>query len=433
VQWSRANSTLETSAQANEANLYHLPNNTRVPKSEAPGWQANTSGHILKLNQNQPIGSSRLLKVMAGDLVSGTVKYYYPAAVSNGTTPSPLTALLGSLAAAITGPQAAAATPVKNASANIGTMLGNTSAFTTVAGANASQTGGPQPKAYLNILFFDERFNFVEGSSQSTRVVAAGDNAAPIALLNIKVPKNGYAFVYVSNESPTNVFFDDLQVRQDNGRILEENHYYAYGLKIAALSSKAMGAAPNNYQYQGDYSEFDDDLGWNDFMLRSYDPQIGRFLQNDPYDEFSSGYVGMGNDPINFIDEDGGTIGPATTFFNVAANGSVSMGIVAKKLSWVDKALRKAVKVATKAADIAVEFMPVVGAARDIYQGVRDGDWVQAGMGIVFFIGGCPHPPKWRLTSVPHLRLTSIHKFYRTVTGRKPKNVKPTPSCITYA
>ena len=50
----------------------------------------------------------------------------------------------------------------------------------------------------------------------------------------------------------------------------------------------------------------DDDLGWNDFELRSYDPQIGRFLQNDPYDQFASGYVGMGNDPVNNIDEDGG-------------------------------------------------------------------------------------------------------------------------------
>ena len=46
-------------------------------------------------------------------------------------------------------------------------------------------------------------------------------------------------------------------MRHDRGRIIEENHYYAYGLKIAALSSKAFGGAPNNYQYQGDYSEFD--------------------------------------------------------------------------------------------------------------------------------------------------------------------------------
>jgi hypothetical protein len=45
-------------------------------------------------------------------------------------------------------------------------------------------------------------------------------------------------------------------------------------------------------------------------MLRSYDPQIGRFLQWDPYDQFASGYVGMGNDPGNMVDEDGGWSGP---------------------------------------------------------------------------------------------------------------------------
>ena len=41
-------------------------------------------------------------------------------------------------------------------------------------------------------------------------------------------------------------------------------------------------------------------------MLRSYNPQIGRFLQHDPYDEFASGYVGMGNDPGNLVDPSGG-------------------------------------------------------------------------------------------------------------------------------
>jgi len=114
-----------------------------------------------------------------------------------------------------------------------------------------------------------------------------------LALLNIKAPKNGYCIVYISNESSTNVFFDNLQVRHDRGRIIEENHYYGHGLKIAAISSKAYGAPNNNYLYQGDFSDFDDDLGWNDFELRSYDPQIGRFLQNDPYNQFPS-HVGAG-------------------------------------------------------------------------------------------------------------------------------------------
>jgi RHS repeat-associated protein len=68
------------------------------------------------------------------------------------------------------------------------------------------------------------------------------------------------------------------------------------------------GQLANPYQYQGDYSEFDDETGWNDFALRSYDPQTGRFINADPYDQFASPYVGMGNDPVNNIDPSGGWV-----------------------------------------------------------------------------------------------------------------------------
>ena len=64
----------------------------------------------------------------------------------------------------------------------------------------------------------------------------------------------------------------------------------------------------NNYLYQGSYSDYDDDIGWNDFALRSYDAQVGRFWQCDPYDEFASGYTGMGNDPVNMVDPSGGSV-----------------------------------------------------------------------------------------------------------------------------
>ena len=77
----------------------------------------------------------------------------------------------------------------------------------------------------------------------------SGDEAPALGLRTIKAPKNGYCFVYISNESSANVFFDNLQVRHDRGRIIEENHYHAHGLKIAAISSKAYGAPNNNYGY----------------------------------------------------------------------------------------------------------------------------------------------------------------------------------------
>jgi RHS repeat-associated protein len=62
----------------------------------------------------------------------------------------------------------------------------------------------------------------------------------------------------------------------------------------------------NNYLYQGAYSELDEDIGWNDFALRNYDAQIGRWVQQDPYQQFATPYSYVGGDPVNYIDPSGG-------------------------------------------------------------------------------------------------------------------------------
>jgi RHS repeat-associated protein len=179
----------------------------------------------------------------------------------------------------------------------------------------AGGVNDPIPKAYLTVLFFDERFNFIGEGSATDRVDAPGNGSDRVLVIDpVKAPRNGYAFVYLSNESDEHVYFDNLKVQLRHKHIIEENHYYAYGLRIAGISSRKMGDAregqlDNPYQYQGDYSEFDDETGWNDFALRSYDPQTGRFINANPYDQFASPYVGMGNDPVNNIDEDGGWAG----------------------------------------------------------------------------------------------------------------------------
>jgi len=97
------------------------------------------------------------------------------------------------------------------------------------------------------------------------------------------------------------------------GNIIEENHYYAYGLKIAGISSKKLGDAgegnlKNNYLYN-DKELFDDgDLNWYDYGFRNYDPQIGRFVQLDPLADdypFLTPYQFAGNDPVANVDLDG--------------------------------------------------------------------------------------------------------------------------------
>ena len=97
------------------------------------------------------------------------------------------------------------------------------------------------------------------------------------------------------------VLTDDYHVASP---ILEANSYYPFGLKMKAISYST--GIKNLYRYQGDYSEFDEDIGWNEFALRNYDPQVGRFVQTDPFDQFPSPYTGMGNDPINNSDPSGG-------------------------------------------------------------------------------------------------------------------------------
>lgn len=278
-------------------------------QSVGGGWQnTNIGNHVSRIGNlaGSKIGPNALLKVMAGDQVSATTIYFYENPVTN---PSGGATLVTDLLVALT--QTIAGSPVttglqKGAASSITAPFSNSAAFTSIADPDAADATGNKPKAYLAVLFFDERFNFVSEGSASLRVQQSGNGAPALVLANIKAPKNGYAYVYVANESDEMVYFDNLQVSHVRGRIIEENHYYALGLRIAGISSRAFDAPSNAYLYQGDYAEVDDEISWSDFDLRTYDAQIGRFLQIDPYDQFSSPYSGMGNDPVNNIDKDGG-------------------------------------------------------------------------------------------------------------------------------
>jgi RHS repeat-associated protein len=71
---------------------------------------------------------------------------------------------------------------------------------------------------------------------------------------------------------------------------------------------REMKAAEFTYRfgYQGQFAEKDDETGWNHFELREYDAIIGRWLIPDPYRQYWSPYLAMGNNPINRVDPDGG-------------------------------------------------------------------------------------------------------------------------------
>ena len=110
----------------------------------------------------------------------------------------------------------------------------------------------------------------------------------------LKAPKNGYVYVYLSNESAEPVYFDNFAVSHQKSALIAEDHYYPYGLRIASISAKALASTLNpnavSYGYQGSFADElnDFDLGYNEFMLRTYRPQVGRWIIGaDPFDEFA--------------------------------------------------------------------------------------------------------------------------------------------------
>jgi RHS repeat-associated protein len=128
----------------------------------------------------------------------------------------------------------------------------------------------------------------------------------------------------VSNESPVDVFFDNLQVIHTRGAILEETHYYPFGLTMAGISSKALNNAPENkYKYNGIEQNNDFDLNIYDAFYRNLDPQIGRWWQIDPKpNDSESPYAAMGNNPISHSDFLGDTLTPEQTKLFLVAPSS---------------------------------------------------------------------------------------------------------------
>jgi RHS repeat-associated protein len=345
------------------------------------------------------VGPNSLQKVMAGDNVTASVIYYFQN-VSGNTNGNVVANILNSVTGAINGPSTVGTLVHSEASAIATELNGNTNFLSAV---DPSSPPANTNQAYLTILFFDERFNPIPASNGGVlqqQVTSTWSSSNQTLGLAAMAPKNGYAYVYVSNLSDQTVYFDNLKMTITAGNIIEEDHYYPFGLKIAAISSKKLGdggegTLKNNYLYNGKELFDDGGLNWYNYGIRNFDPQIARFPQLDPLTDqypFLTPFQYAGNDPVSNVDIDGleacpttaGTLlgtgmdaaGLMTTFIRITSIASMTLNVFRTYVDVVNNSTMETMVVQSNIGDLINGGFATSGAGDDPYsKGVHDAWW----------------------------------------------------------
>jgi RHS repeat-associated protein len=309
--------TLENNSQAfvTEEAYYTINTADTMSVSRIPSWSATSGNNYQNNNGNPPYnndpyantsatsavvyhlngatgdksGLGITLKVMAGDQVSIYAKSFW----HNGTGSNPvnnylLSGVLNSFISSFAGTSVVQQVHGATASALEGSTLTNTGVSSWLQNGvpNPSQT--TVPRAYVNWILFNDQFVPV-ASNCGFDLVSVSPDAVKSHTPVVNIGTSGYLYVYCSNESNVDVYFDNLQVMQTRGPLLETTDYYPSGLTMAGISDKALKAyyPKNKYGFTGvelQNQEFANGSGLEEyeFGARFYDVQLGRWQAVDP-------------------------------------------------------------------------------------------------------------------------------------------------------
>ncbi len=163
---------------------------------------------------------------------------------------------------------------------------------------------------HLIAAFFDAEGNGL-GQHDELRSVDDVTNQQQLVITqtdidNLNIPaylKEVYMVVSIAKTGQEVVWFDDLVIEELDD-IVQENHYYAFGMNMTGIEKQ--GAPDHKFQFQGQEKQDEFGLNWTSFDLRNLDVQLGRWHSVDPYSQHNSPYISMGNNPIIRVDPDGG-------------------------------------------------------------------------------------------------------------------------------
>ncbi|MBO9205245.1 MULTISPECIES: RHS repeat domain-containing protein [Niastella] len=228
--------------QAAASGIPVYPNKNSVYNNNYYSNDSANSTRLYKLNAsgNTPAdktGLGFILKVMAGDAINIFGKSYHKMPVA-GYTSSVNGAIVSEIINGFAG------TSLISGKGITGSQITGQPGFPTSLGqliGNQPDQSSSRPKAGINWIILDEQFKWVGGGFDMVGAAVNPDGTFKThdnnTIPTINIPKNGYIYVYCSNESQYDVFFDNLQVIHTKGPLVEETHYYPFGLTMAGISS----------------------------------------------------------------------------------------------------------------------------------------------------------------------------------------------------
>jgi RHS repeat-associated protein len=286
-----------------------------VSNSDFSNYPSGANHSPMPLFNHTPVGGTYSQKLNgSGSSRIGVAKSYavYPGdklkieAYAKYANPTSNSSNLGAFASALLGAYSLAA-PAPG-------EVGTPSAALDLWGSTVASGYGPgnnnYPKAFVTILLFDKNYKFLDIAYEQIDGGAedGSDVEHDYMMREYTVKEAGYAYVYCSNESPTqvDVYFDDVVMTYTPTNIIQYNEYYPFGLQTANSWTRE-NVTGNNFLANG-ATELNATTGLYDLDFRNYDPVLGRMNGVDPMAAKYSGlspYNYSFNNPAVFNDPTG--------------------------------------------------------------------------------------------------------------------------------
>ncbi|PUZ22956.1 hypothetical protein DCC81_21310 [Chitinophaga parva] len=303
--------TMETPNATTENALFSNVDATRTsaPSGFKSDQLTSPDNSVAALNAatGRKIGPALVLRVMAGDTIQVGVSAFYKSGGDAVTRRNFGAQMVSALVQALSSDVSNAGVHTESTGSLPGGMVLDSSTYNDLVKSDPDWDG--KPKAYLNYVLFDDQMTLQKEASGVKQVPATPDEAIQLGSGPVVASKSGFAYIYVSNESAQEVDFNNLAVVHKTGPLLEETHYYPFGLTMAGISSNALKGSnypENRLKYNG--IELDTSMGLNAYeaSYRDLDPQTGRWWQIDPkIDEDMeawSPYASNYDNPIRYND-----------------------------------------------------------------------------------------------------------------------------------